>query len=222
MDNSLNQTTYEKLKKDILTLELKPGDTVSAAKVAVRYNVSRTPARETLVKLETEGLVDIIPQSKSVISKIDLSKARQEWFVRRNLELAMVDKLFSNVRAADIKELRKYMDKMRELNAQKPGVENSYQYHILDDTFHRKTYEISGELLAATVISTTMAHYSRLRFMTDLEDYYKNRTTQGHEKLITLLEKKDKEGYKKALEEHLQYIINDIEDLKGKYPDYIV
>ena len=63
MDKTLNQETYDRLKKDIMTFALKPGDQVSAAKLAERYHVSRTPAREALVKLETEGLVDIYPQS---------------------------------------------------------------------------------------------------------------------------------------------------------------
>lgn len=69
MNNSLNMQTYENLKKDIMTLALMPGEPVSAAKIAERYNVSRTPAREALVKLEGEALVDIYPQSASVDRK---------------------------------------------------------------------------------------------------------------------------------------------------------
>ena len=91
MDNTLNQQTYERMKREIMTFALKPGDPVSAAKLAERYNVSRTPARETLVKLQTEGLIDIFPQSKSVISKINVQRVRQEWFIRKTLEMGMVD-----------------------------------------------------------------------------------------------------------------------------------
>ena len=49
VDRSLNQQTYERFRKDIMTFALKPGDPVSAAKLAERYEVSRTPAREALV-----------------------------------------------------------------------------------------------------------------------------------------------------------------------------
>ena len=45
MDKSLNQQTYDRCRKDIMTFALKPGEPVSAAKLAERYNVSRTPAR---------------------------------------------------------------------------------------------------------------------------------------------------------------------------------
>ena len=63
MEKSLNEETYEKLKYDIMNFRLLPGDSISAQKVALRYDVSRTPAREAIVNLEKEGLLKIIPQS---------------------------------------------------------------------------------------------------------------------------------------------------------------
>lgn len=228
MDNSLNQLTYDQFKKDILTFTLKPGDTVSAAKVATRYNVSRTPARESLVRLETEGLVDIIPQSKSVISKIDLARARQEWFVRKSLEMAMVDKLFEKIKSKDISRMKKYNEQMLKLakkSAQcrpEESVEASYEYLMADNAFHEVTYEVAGESLSASVIANTRAHYSRLRFLTEQNSKYQDRTLSGHSELITLLEKGDKTGYRKALNTHLDHIIHDIDELEKIYPDYFI
>lgn len=222
MDNSLNQITYDQLKKDILTFSLRPGDTVSAAKVAERYSVSRTPAREALVKLESEGLVDIIPQSKSVISRIDLNKARQEWFIRTSLELSMVDQLFEHINKESISKMRKYNALMHEAGEKARDHENCYQYMMADNNFHAVTYQVAGEYLAANVIANTMAHYSRLRFLTDLDDFYQNRTVTGHSKLIELLEAGDKEGYRSALKVHLGYILTDIEELVKAYPDYFI
>ena len=51
MEKNLNEFTYQKLKKDIMTFVLVPGEAISAAKIAERYSVSRTPAREAIVKL---------------------------------------------------------------------------------------------------------------------------------------------------------------------------
>ena len=39
MEKSLNEDTYEKLKYDIMNFKLVPGDSISAQKIAVRYNV---------------------------------------------------------------------------------------------------------------------------------------------------------------------------------------
>lgn len=71
MEKSLNEDTYEKLKYDIMNFKLVPGDSISAQKIAVRYNVSRTPAREAIVNLEKEGLLKIIPQSGTYVASIN-------------------------------------------------------------------------------------------------------------------------------------------------------
>ena len=86
MEKSLNEDTYEKLKYDIMNFKLVPGDSISAQKIAVRYNVSRTPAREAIVNLEKEGLLKIIPQSGTYVASINCRRFEQEWFVRKSLE----------------------------------------------------------------------------------------------------------------------------------------
>lgn len=218
MTSSLNQLTYDYLKKDIMTFALQPGEPVSAAKIAERYNVSRTPAREALVKLETEGLVDIFPQSKSVISKIDINRAKQEWFIRKTLELGMVDDLFEHVLESDIYKMRSFNRKMIEIAADKLTQEAAFEYLRYDNEFHAMTYHIAGQSLAADTIANTMAHYNRIRLLIDFENFYKNRTVTTHEQLIDLIEKKDREGYRELLKKHLGFIIQDIERLRETNP----
>lgn len=219
MSNSLNQLTYDYLKKDIMTFALKPGEPVSAAKIAERYNVSRTPAREALVKLETEGLVDIIPQSKSVISKIDVERAKQEWFVRKTLEMGMVDGLFEKVKESDVLKMRSFCRKMEEVAENATTHETAYEYLRNDNEFHAMTYHIAGQAFAAEIIANTMTHYNRIRLLIDLDKYYKDRTVSTHEQLIKFIENKDKEAYRGLLEKHLGYITQDIEDMRKQNPD---
>ncbi len=220
MDNSLNQTTYELLKKDILTLNLKPGEGISAAKLAERYSVSRTPAREALVRLFDEGLVKIVPQSKSFISKINLERARQEWFVRNSLELAMAEEFISKVRDEDIEQMKMHNENMLKLAGMPDDYANIYEYQMEDNRFHAVAYKVTGQGLAAEVIATTMAHYSRLRFLTDIEDFYRERTVKGHNRLLEYIENRDIERYKSGIKIHLHHIIDDIEELSQKYPMY--
>ena len=219
MDSTLNQQTYDRLKKDIMTFALKPGDPVSAAKLAERYEVSRTPAREALVKLQTEGLIDIFPQSKSVISKVNVQRVRQEWYIRKTLELGMVDTFFKNVTAKDIEAMKKNAKRLVEVTKQPRTHETSYEYMCADYDFHAVSYYAAGEYLAAEVIKNTATHYDRFRLLVDLDNVYRTRTVSDHDRLIELVEKRDKEGYAKALEEHLCHIITDIDDVGTKYPD---
>ncbi len=218
MDKSLNQQTYDRCRKDIMTFALKPGEPVSAAKLAERYNVSRTPAREALVRLQSEGMVDIFPQSKSMISKIDITRARQEWFIRKTLEIAMTDVFFENVTQKDIEEMKKYARECERIGEQPRNHETSYEYLINDNKFHAVTYYVAGESLAAEIISSTMAHYSRVRLLVDLDNENKDRTVADHEDLIRFVEAGDKEGYRAALGKHLGRVIGDIELMNKQAP----
>ena len=218
MDKSLNQQTYDRCRKDIMTFALKPGEPVSAAKLAERYNVSRTPAREALVRLQSEGMVDIFPQSKSMISKIDITRARQEWFIRKTLEIAMTDAFFENVTQKDIEEMKKYARVCERIGEQPRNHETSYEYLINDNKFHAVTYYVAGEALAAEIIGSTMAHYSRVRLLVDLDNENKDRTVADHEDLIRLIEAGDKEGYRAALGKHLGRVIGDIELMNKQAP----
>lgn len=219
MDKSLNQQTYDRCKKDIMTFALKPGEPVSAAKLAERYNVSRTPAREALVRLQSEGMVDIFPQSKSMISKINVSRARQEWFIRKTLEVAMTDAFFAHVTPADIKEMRMYAEKCAHIGEQPRNHETSYEYLKNDNKFHAVTYRVARETLSAEIIESTMAHYSRIRLLVDLDNQYKDRTVADHDELIRLVEAGDKEGYRAALEKHLGRVIGDMEQMSRLAPE---
>lgn len=220
MDKTLNQETYDRLKKDIMTFALKPGDQVSAAKLAERYHVSRTPAREALVKLETEGLVDIYPQSKSVISRINVHRAKQEWFIRKTLELGMVDAFIDKVTDDDIKRMREYNQLLTAETNGPWSHESFFRYLSYDNDFHGVTYMVAGEQLSAAIISNTMAHYNRIRLLADMEAYCNDRTVSAHDKLLEYAKARDKDGYRKTLERHLGYIVKDIEDMGKKYPDY--
>lgn len=219
MTVSLNQHTYDMLKKDIMTFALKPGEPVSAAKIAERYSVSRTPAREALVKLQTEGLVEIYPQSKSIISKIKPERIRQEWFVRRTLEMGMVDAFFEHVTAEDIAEMKKYVRELEKAAEGPISHEASYEYLRLDNTFHAVTYRVAGENLAAEIISNSMVHYNRVRLLIDLEEANRGRTVADHNQLIKYVSEGERGIYKELLGEHMGHVFEDIEACKQQMPD---
>ncbi len=220
MADSLNHQTYERLKKDIMTFALKPGEPVSAAKIAERYNVSRTPSREALVKLEAEALIDIYPQATSFISKIDVERVRQEWFIRTTLEMGMVDDLFLRVRESDVLKMRAFCQQMQEVSETALTHESAYQYLKCDNEFHAMTYHIAGQHLAADFISNTMVHYDRLRLLIDFDKENKDRTFSTHEQLIKHLENKEKEAYREMLRKHLDYITTDIPEMIRRNPGF--
>lgn len=88
---SIQTLVYEELKKNIMSLRLKPGQAMSTQEMATRLKVSRTPVREAFLHLQSEGLVEMIPQRETIVSKIDLKRVEQEKFIRECLELGVID-----------------------------------------------------------------------------------------------------------------------------------
>lgn len=218
MDRSLNQITYDRFKKDIMTFALKPGEPVSASKIAERYGVSRTPAREALVRLQDEGMIDIFPQSKSMISKINEERIWQEWFVRKSLEIGMVEAFFKGVRAEDIVKMKECVERIKNLTLKPVSHETSFEYIRCDDEFHYLFHIAAGEKLAADIIRNSLPNYKRVRLLIDMENTNKDRTISDHETLIRLTEEGKVKEYGEFLEEHLSHIVKDIPAMREKYP----
>ncbi len=69
-EKSIQTLVYEELKKNIISMKLEPGQTMSTQEIATRLGVSRTPVREAFLRLQSEGLVEMIPQRETMVSRI--------------------------------------------------------------------------------------------------------------------------------------------------------
>lgn len=67
---------YEIVRAKILSLELTPGSAIDEASIVKEYGVSRTPVREAIVRLASEGLVLLFPNRGSQVAPLDLEKIR--------------------------------------------------------------------------------------------------------------------------------------------------
>lgn len=65
------QFVYDTLRSEILDLTLPPGSPVDEIQIAERLGMSRTPVREALVRLATEGLVSTLPNRSTIVAPID-------------------------------------------------------------------------------------------------------------------------------------------------------
>lgn len=219
MENtSLNENTYALLKNDIMTFKLIPGEAVSAAKIADRYNVSRTPAREAIVKLDKEGLLKIIPQSKTLISKIDLKRAAQEWFVRSSLEIDMVPSFVKYCTDETIQRMEENLEAQKRTHIPADAIE----HFRLDNAFHGIIYETARENLAKEIIDSQMTHYNRIRFLTDLNMEIRQKTLKEHEDMIQAAREKDVEWLQALIKHHIRRIYNEQNEIVEKYPDYFL
>lgn len=84
-EGQISSLLYDRIKHDILTLELRPGTKVSEQSLAVRYGLSKAPVRSALAKLVQEGLVATKPRSGHFVAPITLPDMEDLYGMRRLL-----------------------------------------------------------------------------------------------------------------------------------------
>ena len=65
---------FERLRDEILSMELRPGQLIDESNLADRFKVSRSPVREALVRLAAEGLVVTVPNKGTVVAPLNLDE----------------------------------------------------------------------------------------------------------------------------------------------------
>lgn len=65
---------YEELRKQILTLKLKPGVQLDEVSLAAQFGLSRSPVRDALARLVTEGLVTILPNRTTLVTPFEIEE----------------------------------------------------------------------------------------------------------------------------------------------------
>src|SRR5882672_7797394 len=64
---------YADLRLELASLKRLPGEPLSESEIGIAYGVSRTPVREAILKLASEGLLEVFPQSGTFVARIPLA-----------------------------------------------------------------------------------------------------------------------------------------------------
>lgn len=97
---------YAELKRQILTLELKPGERIYEPAMAAALQVSRTPLREAIRRLISESLLEQQPTGGVLVPTLDQAAISELYEVRAAMESLMARNACLNATAADMEELR--------------------------------------------------------------------------------------------------------------------
>ncbi len=84
---SIRERAYIYLKSLILEGELKPGDRLIERELANQLNISRTPIREALFRLESQGFVKTVPRKGVVVSNISSEEVVEVFNILSSLEV---------------------------------------------------------------------------------------------------------------------------------------
>lgn len=151
----------EALRDAIVTLELKPGDSISESEIASRFGVSRQPVREAFIQLAEQGLLRVRPQRSTEVVRISIRDVLNARFVREALEVAVVRQA-----AAAAGELP--ADTFEEVFSAQTAASDANDYrafHAEDDAFHRQIARLSGNEFVWKLIDAQKVQMDRVRYL---------------------------------------------------------
>lgn len=88
MAELLRDNVYQMIRKAILTCEFMPGQELREQVLAEKYRVSRSPIRDSLLRLEQESLVTVLPRSGYRVNPISIRDVQDIFGLRRYVEPA--------------------------------------------------------------------------------------------------------------------------------------
>ena len=102
---SLADEVYQRLKQDLADFVLVPGDRFTENEVSERLQVSRTPVRQALLRLQSEGHVEVFFRSGWRVLPIDFAKFDQLYDLRLLLETTAVRRICEDYAQVDRAQL---------------------------------------------------------------------------------------------------------------------
>lgn len=197
-------------------MRLLPGTPLTEKALTERFNVSRTPVREALIRLSEDGLVDIQPQSGTFVSRIPVAKIPEAVIIRKALEGATVERAATSASRYDIAHLDHILALQRQLADQ----DDSPAFLAADESFHEAIAVISGHPGIWEFLMPAKAQIDRARSLTMPVLHRMTVVTQEHQVIRDAIANHDPKAAIAAMDRHLGAVILDIAQLRNQYPDY--
>ena len=190
---------YRKLRSSIMSLDIKPGTFISENELVKQTNISRTPIREVLKRLENERLIEIIPQTGSRVTYIDKSMISESLFMRFALEKEIIRSLQNTITNEEITTLENNIS-LQEFYYKKELI---VDFQMTDVSFHKSMFDICHKNRLWEYMKIISVDYDRMRLIRILYGVKPNIDSiiSEHKRLLDAI--KNKKSY-----EYIEDVLN--------------
>ncbi len=189
---------YEAVHQMAISFEILPGARLNEVELAKRFSVSRTPLRETLNRLATEGLLDFEPNRGFTRRPLTTDEVVDLYEARSIIEVSAIRLACGRASDDSIHELRGYWDEVRKSEDQ-----SSSTLLTLDEQFHERLAGLSDNQELVQILKSINARIHFVRWM-DLENAERRSATyHEHQVVLDKLLARDEEDCAMHLRNHI-------------------
>lgn len=196
---SLGQHVFEDLKRAIIQGEIRPGNRLVESRIAESLNISRTPVREAIHKLEREGLIDRLPRGGFSVPGLTREDIEETFGIRSVLESYAARLAAEKHQAEDLVPLEmkiaefqqcldsRQMDKLPEINT----------------AFHHLLYGLSRSPKLIRMINDLRDQIARFRKIILRVDNMAQASNMDHMKMLKAIKARDTDKVERLVKEHI-------------------
>jgi DNA-binding GntR family transcriptional regulator len=203
----LHEETVHRLRDLIVAGDLKAGERVPERALCERFGVSRTPLREALKVLASEGLVELLPNRGARVAKLTIDDIDEMFPVMAALEALAGELACLRISDEGIAEIRALHYQMalhhtrRELN----------DYFRLNQKIHEKILDAAGNPTLTNLYRGLSGRIRRARYLANISRARWDKAMAEHEEILDALTRRDSTALARILRQHL---MNKCEALK--------
>jgi DNA-binding GntR family transcriptional regulator len=197
---SLHEAIVTRVRDMIIEGDLAPGTRIHEGQLGNKLGVSRTPLREALKFLASEGLIELSPGRGAVVRQFSAKDVQDSLIVIGELEALAGRLACRNATDADICEVRAMHDRMMELYADR----NRLPYFKLNQRIHSAIVRISKNEPLAYIHGILQARLRRIRYIGNEGPEKWAGAVADHEEMIAALEARDAERLAQVLSAHME------------------
>jgi DNA-binding GntR family transcriptional regulator len=202
---SVTAFVTDQLRAAIVSLELQPGETLDKGLICERLGVSRFPVSEALARLQTEGLVEIMPQRGSMVSRVRIGDVVEYMLIRKALESEAVRALVARRPEGLTEKLEANL--AEQIVAARRGDRETF--HRYDLEFHEILFSAMRFDRIRAVIDAARANLDRARLLI-LDPRRLSMTQAEHKAIVDGIAANDGEAAAAAMRAHIDKVTGEL------------
>ena len=194
---SLREQVYDRLRAAILSGELAPGAPVIEAEIATTLGASRTPVREALRRLETEGMLEPRGARGSVVRELKRDEVECIFEIREALETLAARRASRRMNARDLTEFARLVEHMQK------SVDDPSEMERLDTRFHDRILALAEGQRLKRMLGDLRADISPWRFIALATAARRQASAEEHAAILDALRAKNEGAIVTTMAHHI-------------------
>ena len=211
----LADRVYWAVKSAIMALDFPPGAIIRKSDICDRFGLSRSPVSDALAKLSTEGLVDIVPQSSTRVSRLSMASIREDAFMREAMEVAAARHAALHRSEETVARLVRNVE-MQKLLVRDLDKEDFFKTDI---AFHETIFATTNVSRFPATVRALSPNVDRARLLLIPEPGRTQDSMQEHIEILEAIKQQDDEAAQTAMRRHVRQLLRRLEPLEAVRPD---